>query len=245
MIESRRYVRYRQDVHEVPPESRLLNNFLWSDNEVMTISSRVAVVEDHVLVREGIERILNDSDELDVVWSGDDPVKLLHDWPAIDVILLDLELNGEVISLEVVNTFLERGARVLVVSAHNRPALIRDLVFTGVHAVVSKTESSQTMLDATLKIAHGEFWTTRELAGALVNAPPDDMAGLSAQEIRVLRLYASGLKINAVASRMEVSPHTVKGYLKRIRRKLAESGRPATTQRDLYAEARRRGILGD
>lgn len=214
-------------------------------DEVITISSRVAIVEDHVLVREGIERILNDNEELEVVWTGDDPGELLQDWPTVDVILLDLELNGEVISLEVVTQFLQRDARVLVVTAHNRPALIRDLVFAGVHAVVSKTESSQTVLDATLKIAHGEFWTTRELAGALVNAAPDDMAGLSAQEIRVLRLYASGLKINAVASRMGVSPHTVKGYLKRIRRKLADSGRPATTQRDLYAEARRQGLLGD
>lgn len=198
-----------------------------------------------MLVREGIERIIGDHPDLDVVWTGDSTEKLLHEWPDIDIVLLDLELNGNVVSVEVVEQFLRRDARVLVVTAHNRPALIRELVFAGVHAVVSKTESSQTALEATLKIARGELWTTRELAGALVNAEPDDVANLSDQEMRVLRLYASGLKINAVASRMGVSPHTVKGYLKRIRRKLAESGRPATTQRDLYAEARRQGILGD
>jgi DNA-binding CsgD family transcriptional regulator len=68
---------------------------------------------------------------------------------------------------------------------------------------------------------------------------------LSPRERDALRLYASGLKLAAVARRMDISPHTVKEYLDRVRMKYQQVGRPARTRTELYAEARRDGLLSD
>lgn len=211
----------------------------------MLATARVALVDDHALVREGLERALRDSTAIEVVWTGDDPHQLLASNCAVDVVLLDLELNGELVTVDIVTSLVSNGAKVLIVTAHTRSPLIRDLVFAGAHGLISKSESSQSVIKAIDKVNAGEYWTTRELAGALANAEPADVAALSDQERRALRLYASGLKIAAVADQMNVSPNTVKGYLKRARGKLALSGRPTSTQRDLYEEARRQGIIGD
>lgn len=64
-------------------------------------------------------------------------------------------------------------------------------------------------------------------------APPE----LSVQEQRVLELVTTGLKISAVARRLDVSPHTVHTYLRRIRRKLAEAGTPVASPLELYRAA--------
>lgn len=211
----------------------------------MPATARVALVDDHALVREGLERALREDSQIDVVWAGDDPLELLASGCAVDVVLLDLELNGKLVTVDIVTALVTTGTKVLIVTAHTRSPLIRELVFAGVHGLISKTESSASVIKAISRVNAGEYWTTRELAGALANAEPADVAALSDQERKALRLYASGLKIAVVATQMNVSPNTVKGYLKRARGKLALSGRPTSTQRDLYEEARRQGIIGD
>lgn len=60
---------------------------------------------------------------------------------------------------------------------------------------------------------------------------------LSEQEQRVLELVTTGLKVSAVARRLDVSPHTVHTYLRRIRRKLAEAGTPVASPLELYRAA--------
>lgn len=60
---------------------------------------------------------------------------------------------------------------------------------------------------------------------------------LSVQEQRVLELVTTGLKVSAVARRLDVSPHTVHTYLRRIRRKMAEAGTPVASPLELYRAA--------
>lgn len=66
---------------------------------------------------------------------------------------------------------------------------------------------------------------------------------LSVQESRVLQLCAEGLKVSAVARRLALSPHTVHTYLRRIRRKFADHGRPVASQLELYRAASDWGLL--
>lgn len=204
---------------------------------------RVALIEDHALVREGIERALNEVEGIDVVWSADSPQQYLDSGITADVALLDLDFADGLVSPATVDRILDSGTKVLVVTANPTAPVVRDLVLRGIHGVIPKTQSTPTVINALLKISDGEYWTTRELAGALANAEPADIDELSDQERRAIRLYASGLKISEVASHMGVSPNTVKSYLKRARAKLALGGRPTSTQRDLYAEAVRQGII--
>lgn len=207
--------------------------------------TRIALVEDHALVRESMQSLLDRRDDFTVCWTGDSIRALLERWPAPQVVLLDLELNGEIVTVKDAQRIMEYGAQIVVVTGNTSPASFRELIYAGVHSVVAKSEPFGFLVDVIQRAGNGDEWTTREVAAALVGSDLPTAIGLSSQELRVLQLYASGLKIDAVAEQLNVSTNTVKGYLKRLRRKLSDAGRPAPTQRDLYAEARRQGILLD
>lgn len=66
---------------------------------------------------------------------------------------------------------------------------------------------------------------------------------LSLQEQRALGLYASGLTVSEVAAVMEVTPHTAKEYIDRVRRKSATTGQRARTKVELHQLARAVGLV--
>ena len=80
-----------------------------------------------------------------------------------------------------------------------------------------------------------------DLASILANAK--DRPILSPRETDALRLYAAGLTLVAVGHRMGISPHTVKEYLDRVRRKYEIIGRSARTRTELYVVASDDGLL--
>ena len=81
--------------------------------------------------------------------------------------------------------------------------------------------------------------TTRTPQDAVAGSgqPRGARPALSVQEQRVLELVTTGLKVSAVARRLDVSPHTVHTYLRRIRRKLADAGTPVASPLELYRAA--------
>jgi len=102
------------------------------------------------------------------------------------------------------------------------------------------------LLDVDLRVALntvalGELYLSVDLAAILASAA--DTPELSPRELDVLRLYASGLKLTAVANQLGISPHTAKEYLDRVRAKYAQVGRTARTRTELYAAANRDGLL--
>ena len=82
-----------------------------------------------------------------------------------------------------------------------------------------------------------------EWAAAIDSDPTLDDAKLSGQEQRVLTLFSAGLKAQAVASAMNIAVPTVEDYIRRIRSKYGEIGRPAYTKVDLYKRAIEDGFL--
>lgn len=75
--------------------------------------------------------------------------------------------------------------------------------------------------------------------------PGRESPELSVQESRVLHMCAEGLKVAAIARRLDVSPHTVHTYLRRMRRKFAAHGRPVSSQLELYRVASEWGLLAN
>jgi DNA-binding NarL/FixJ family response regulator len=205
----------------------------------------VAVVDDHALVRQGLVRALATQPglEVEVVHDGDDPGAVLALEPAPALVLLDVDLDGTPVSVEVVRALVDRGCAILVVSALGDPRTIRALLGAGVAGFVSKRESTDSLVEAVGAVLRGESWTTPELAGVLASDDTPDRPSLSPQEHRALVLYASGLTLDSVARRMEVRPGTVREYLARVRGKYESTGRQVRTKTDLYREAVRDGYL--
>lgn len=210
----------------------------------MPVSIRVAIIDDHELVREGLRALIEARAQgaYAVVYSGTSVSEaLLSD---ADAVLLDVELGpGSADVATNCRLLTSAGHGVLLISAYDDPGAIRTGLAAGALGFVPKRVPYEELQEALELVAADEMYLSVDLAAMLAAGP--EAPDLSPRERDALRLYASGLKLAAVARRMDISPHTVKEYLDRVRVKYQQVGRPARTRTELYAEARRDGLLSD
>ncbi|MFA7266131.1 MAG: response regulator transcription factor [Candidatus Nanopelagicales bacterium] len=207
----------------------------------------IALIEDHHLVRDGFERLFASRPNTTVTWSGADLDDFISALDAAgisaDIALVDVDLNGSMVDTNQIRQLCDRGVAVIIVSALAQRSSVRALVRAGAVGLVAKNETQDQLIEAVETVAEGNPWVPQDMAAALADAPESERPMLSAREEEVLALYASGAKIATVARRLNLSPHTVKDYLKRIRTKFASVGAPAPTQLDLHRHAARLGFL--
>ena len=210
--------------------------------------STVALIDDHESVRLGLEAACLRDGEQRVVFSGG-TVKEYLTWratssePPVDVVVLDLTLGDGTTVTENVTTLVADGASVVIHSVADRPASVREALVAGAAGVVSKSSTLDDVLEAIHTVARGEALNNVEWASAVDGDREFADAQLSTREREVLRLYAAGLPLKAVAERLGVAYSTAKENITRIRVKYVEVGRPAPTKVDLLRRAMEDGIV--
>lgn len=213
-----------------------------TDEQVTQLT--VGIVDDHELVRQGLQSLLVGSiggdHRAQIVYCGADPRACVQEAP--HVALLDVDLGAGAPKVEEsVRIFTESDIRVLLISAFDDARAIRAGLGAGALGFVPKRVSLDVLVDALTTVAGDELYLSVDLASILSAAV--DTPDLSPREADTLRLYASGLSMAAVARKMGISPHTAKEYLDRVRSKYAAVGRTARTRTELYAAARTDGII--
>lgn len=205
---------------------------------------RLAIVDDHELVREGLRALVesNADGAIAIAYSGGSVAEALAAQPS--VVLLDVELGPGTADVATnTSTCRAAGLPVLLISAYDDPVAIRSGMRAGALGFVPKRVSYGQLTEALDTVSRDELYLSVDLAAMLASAA--DAPDLSPRELDALRLYASGLKLSAVAHRMGISPHTAKEYLDRVRSKYQQVGRPARTRTELYVAASRDGLLPD
>jgi DNA-binding NarL/FixJ family response regulator len=205
---------------------------------------RLAIVDDHELVREGLSALVAGHSEgrIEVVYSGASVHEAVAADPTVALLDVDLGPGSQPVALSAAQ-LTDRGSSVLLISAFDDGAAVRSGLAAGALGFVAKRVSYETLSEALETVSRGELYLSVDLAAILATA--SDAPDLSPRELDALRLYASGLKLSAVAHRMGISPHTAKEYLDRVRGKYASVGRPARTRTELYAAASKDGLLDD
>ncbi|GLJ62143.1 MULTISPECIES: response regulator transcription factor [Microbacterium] len=208
--------------------------------------TRVALIDDHESVRLGLEAALQ-RDGQEVVYSGVSVSAYLA-WraetkaPPVDVVLLDLTLgDGATVTENVLR--LAGESSVIIHSVADRPAAVREALAAGAAGVVSKSSPLEDVLSAVHTTAGGEPLNNVEWASAVEGDREFADAQLATREREVLRLYAAGLPLKAVADRLGIAYSTAKENITRIRVKYTEVGRPAPTKVDLLRRAIEDGIV--
>jgi DNA-binding NarL/FixJ family response regulator len=187
---------------------------------------RVAIVDDHRLVVDGLTAHLNARRHGIHVAIGESSwAGLLADpeFP-VDVVVLDLNLDDEVSIGAKVRALNAAGTRTIVMSRHAETSSIQGAIRAGALAFVPKTESADELVRAIHSAAVGEQYLNGPFAGALSSDGLTADPGLGRQELRAIMLYASGRSIREVAGDMGTTEETVKSYIKRARRKYRETG---------------------
>ena len=203
--------------------------------------TRVLIVDDHELVREGIAAMLEGVEEVQLVGearTGREALEVARrELP--DVILMDVRMP-DMDGLEATRRIKEERSRtaVIVLTMHENPAYLREAVRAGAAGYLLKDVSREELLDAVKQIQQGgAFIDPQMLKGMLSDMKPTAPApaqarGLTKREREILALVAEGLSNREIAERLVLSPETVKSHVAAILEKLGVSDR---TQAAIYA----------
>jgi DNA-binding NarL/FixJ family response regulator len=190
---------------------------------------RVVVVDDHGLFRAGVMEILA-CEGVEVVAggaTGPDAVRLAREYQP-DVLLLDVEMPGPGARQTLVE--LRRAApatRVAVLTMHDDPGLVRELLEVGAVAYLMKTMGPEQLIAAVRSVAQGGgevlVSVPRATMERLGSAGQQDL--LSPREVEVLRLIAAARSNAQVARQLVITEGTVKRHLSNIYGKLGAVSR--------------------
>lgn len=210
--------------------------------------TRVALIDDHESVRLGLEAACARDGVRRVVFSGG-TVREYLDWRTVrgegpaDVIVLDLTLGDGTTVTENVRRLTSDGSSVLIHSVADRPVTVREALAAGAAGIISKAAPIGDVMAAIRDIGRGHPLNNVEWASAVEGDSAFADAQLSAREREVLRLYAAGLPLKAVAEQLGIAYSTAKENITRIRVKYVDVGRPARTKIDLLRRAEEDGLL--
>lgn len=187
------------------------------------MTTRVVIVDDHPLVAEGIEAILESYDDITVAATLSDGQAIIDrlDELAPDVILMDLNMP-RLGGLSATEMILERApdTRILVLSMHDTPEYVSTALSHGARGYVLKdvpTEEIKRAIDAVMR---GERYLCTGAEGALTPINTGGRDALTSREQTILLQLARGKSNKEVAAALDISVRTVETHRKNIKRKL-------------------------
>lgn len=194
----------------------------------MTKTIRVALADDHRLVRQGLRGILEDAPDIEVgveAADGRELLALIRQKPC-HVVLLDITMPGKN-GIEVLREIKrERPALpVLMLTMHGEDLFGTRALAAGADGYLTKDSSPDQLLEAVRTVAAGERYVSEDLAAQLgedvddLSRPPSHKS-LSNREFQVLRLLASAKTVTETAEDLDLSVKTVSTYRARILQKL-------------------------
>lgn len=205
----------------------------------MTEEIKVAVVDDHVVVRRGVTAVLEHEPLLRVLRTAASAEELLTAGVLdVDVVLLDVDLRNDSDPAENVAALTAAGVRVLLYTSEQRPALLRRVLAAGALGLVLKDDDEEDLRAAVLAAGRGEIHVNSELAAEIL-ADPVGGVGLSPREREVLTLLAAGLTWSGVASALGISVSTARTHMAHVLQAFESEG---LTLRDGPREAVARAL---
>ena len=215
---------------------------------------RVAIVEDHTFMREGLKVLIDSLPDFTIAWmaasAGDALKQLQHECP--DVMMVDITLpdrNG----LELIKDVhaLRPDLRILVLTMHNEKLYVQRALRAGARGYLTKDASHAEYERALRRVASGQLSVSDDVAEemmlnyALGETKARERTGvesLSDRELEVFMLLGEGKSTTQVADAMHISPKTVDVHKMNMRSKLGlEDGAAVTRMAIQWTEARRHG----
>lgn len=193
---------------------------------------KVLIVDDHVLIREGIKQILELEDDILVIGqagNGEDAFILADDLSP-DVILLDInmpKLNG----IETLRKFKDLGvkSKVIILTIHEDKEYILKTLKLGANGYILKDSNANSLIKGIRNVANGETYIQQSVADLVKDSSDCDeysngnltkINSLTKREYEVLILIAEGLNNKDIADRLFISEKTVKNHVSNILKKL-------------------------
>jgi two-component system invasion response regulator UvrY len=189
---------------------------------------RVAIADDHPIVRQGLRRIATEGARIAVsgeAATASELFRLVAGVP-VDVVLLDVSMPGSAF-VETVRELREKfpTVKVLVLSVHPEDQWALRALRAGASGYLTKDHSPEQLVEAIHRVARGGKYVSEALAETLaglvdlgtLHAPHEQ---LSDREFDVLRSLGCGMTVKEVAVQMRLSAKTISTYRTRLLEKM-------------------------
>lgn len=212
------------------------------------MATKVLLVDDHKIMRDGIRAILKLAEEFQVIGEADngtDAVSLTKRLRP-DVILMDIGLPG-LNGIEATSEILrhDRETKIVILSMYDDEHSVVSAIRSGARAFVLKRASDTDLLDALKTVAKGGSYLSPQVSDRLLTRiqkgdldakpTPSALEGLSPRELQVLRLVAEGKTSKEIAVMLSLGLQTVRSYRKTMMKKLNVNNVAGLTQLALSA----------
>jgi two-component system, NarL family, nitrate/nitrite response regulator NarL len=199
---------------------------------------RVLIADDHPIFRAGLRKLLETDSGFTVIaetGDGRDVVPMVRSLGP-DVVLLDVAMPG-MSGLDVLRDLISTAdaPRTILVTASIDSADMVVALRLGAAGVLMKTSATELLFKCLRAVVGGEYWVGRDTVGSLVEAlanldprpeaPRGRPYGLTARELEVLALVATGASNKSIALQLRVSEETIKHHVTKIFEKTGQSNR--------------------
>jgi DNA-binding NarL/FixJ family response regulator len=199
-------------------------------SETVARKSRVFIVDDHPLVREGLGNLINGQDDLIVCGEAEDSVQaiagIIQARP--DVALIDISLKNES-GLELVKDLGKQCPFValIVLSMHDEALYAERALRAGARGYVMKRETSKSVLASIRRVLEGGVYVSERVVNRMANrlrssraaAVSSPVERLSDRELEIFRLLGQGRTPSQIAGDLNLSLKTIQAYCARAKEK--------------------------
>lgn len=194
--------------------------------------TRLVIIDDHPLVREGLKQLLAEQPEFQIVGEASNAAqaKQLVSHTRPDVAVLDLTL-GQDDGIELTRWIREQHpeVRILILSMQEEALYAERLLRLGVSAYVMKSAAETDFLNALRKVARGQRHLSAEMSerllskaarGQLATGDDDPVTSLTHRELQVFQLIGGGVSTREIADQLQLSMKTIDAHRRHMREKL-------------------------
>jgi DNA-binding NarL/FixJ family response regulator len=192
---------------------------------------RVAIVEDHTLVRDGFRSLIQTMPDFEFAWWAGSVADALSnlDSDLPDLLTTDISLpDGS--GLEIVKAAIAQAPslNILVMSIHDENLFAQRALKAGAKGYLMKTAPQDDIEEALRKVAAGRIAVSSEMSEMMVMAmsgtsrakPHTQLQNLSTREFEIFQLIGEGLSSHQIGKNLDISPKTVDVHKMNIRKKL-------------------------
>ena len=191
----------------------------------------IVIVDDHPIVRQGFEQLLEQESDLEVLGGAEDASGALKLIERVrpDLVLLDLSLkhsNGLELIKDLKNLYPR--LMILVVSLHDEEIYAERTIRAGARGFIMKGEATERIIVAVRRVLAGDIYLSDKMQAKVLHRmasgetamPANPLEGLSDREIEVFELMGDGMKNQAIAAKLHISIKTVETYKSHLKTKL-------------------------
>jgi DNA-binding NarL/FixJ family response regulator len=194
--------------------------------------TKVLIVDDHALFRQGVRNIIEPEEDFEVVGEAEDGTEALVKARELkpDLILMDIYMPHQGDGLEAISAIKKELAvvRIVMLTVNDKDENLFEAIKRGAEGFLSKNLRAKDLLSSLRGVMRGEAAISRRMTGKilkelarLTQIEAEKTAGkLTVREIEVLQKVSQGLTNQQIALSLSISENTVKAHITNILRKL-------------------------